>query len=261
MKRLIAICLLLVAVLSASEVRAQHTLGVTGGGGFALGRFFPAEETRMIWGNYTAGLSWRFYGPQRFAGGFGVDLEFLQRGFSFAPNADFVEGKKDYLWYTRRVNSVVLPIVWQPHVYIKHRVRIFADLSVFFSYNISSTYVDEYLGGRGDYNFKLSRDNRWGYGLAGGGGIAVLVGRVELSARARYYFGYSDLLRNGNKYPKSANEIDGPENPFDSTPQRSPIDNLTFTVGVGFRFNKGGFTEWENRPLKRERKKERFDYK
>ena len=39
-----------------------------------------------------------------------------------------------------------------------------------------------------------------GYGLAGGGGVAVLVKQLEFSVRVRYYFGYSDLLRNHNKY-------------------------------------------------------------
>lgn len=258
MKRLLTILLFLGAVLFACEIRAQHTLGVTGGYGSATGRLYPAQENRMIWGNYTAGLSWRFYGSQRFVDGFGIDLEFLQRGFSVALNASSAETKKDYLWYTRRVNSLILPIIWQPHFYIRKRVRVFFDLSAYFSYNISSTYDNRFSADRGTYHFKPSRDNRWGYGLAGGGGLAVLVGQAEFSLRARYYFGYSDLLRNANKYKNQA--IDGQENPL-STPSRSPIDNLTFTVGVAFRFNKGGFTEWENRPVKRERKEERFDYK
>lgn len=37
-------------------------------------------------------------------------------------------------------------------------------------------------------DFKVVRDNRWGYGLAGGGGVAVLVKQLEFSVRVRYYF-------------------------------------------------------------------------
>lgn len=48
-----------------------------------------------------------------------------------------------------------------------------------------------------------------GYGLAGGGGVAVLVKQLEFSVRVRYYFGYSDLLRNHNKY--AGNTTDGYE--------------------------------------------------
>ena len=44
-------------------------------------------------------------------------------------------------------------------------------------------------------------------------------------------------------------------------PQRSPLDNLTFSIGVSYRFNKSGFTEWNNRPPKRDKNKEVFNYK
>ena len=104
---------------------------------------------------------------------------------------------------------------------------------------------------------KLPRDNRWGYGLAGGGGIAVLFGRYELNFRARYYFGLSDVVRNRNKYYD--NTDDGPENPFWTTPMRSPLDNITITVGLSYRFNKEGFETWKPRP-KREKNRRVFKY-
>ena len=88
--------LLLVALFAASHAAtAQHTLGFMAGYGMANGRFDPKMETRAQWGIYTGGLSWRYYGTQRFVGGFGIDLEFIQQGFSFAPNAALVEGE---LW-------------------------------------------------------------------------------------------------------------------------------------------------------------------
>lgn len=265
------ICLLVGAVLCGGKAAAQHTLGVTGGYGFGSARFYPDQETRSVWGCYTAGVSWRYYGPQRFVGGFGLDLEFLQRGFSMATNATGNVKPEDYKWYTRRVNSLMLPIVWQPHIYLfKNRMRVYLEAAAYFSYNISSTFVNEEkrpaenssdpsVHWRGEYGFKLARDNRWGYGLAGGGGIAVLVKQLEFSVRVRYYFGYSDLLRNHNKY--AGNTTDGYENPFYTTPQRSPLDNLTFSIGVSYRFNKSGFTEWNNRPPKRDKNKEVFNYK
>lgn len=281
MRRFLAICLLLGAVVWGGQAYAQHTLGVTGGYGSGTARFYPEQETRSIWGCYTAGVTWRYYGPQRFVGGFGVDFEFLQRGFSYAPNVSKGDDPSTFKWYTRRVNSLVLPIVWQPHIYLlKNRMRVFLDLSVYFSYNISSTYVNDYARAqyeaagpgspqygkpwRGEYDFKVARDNRWGYGLAGGGGFAVLVDRLEFSLRVRYYFGYSDLLRNRNKYAGNTTDIASSkpaENPFTYTPLRSPLDNLTFTVGISYRFNKGGFTEWSNHRHKREKVKESFDYK
>lgn len=266
MKRLgIKTAVLFVSALALGGVaRAQHTLGVIAGYGMANGRFEPKQEMRARWGMYSGGLTWRYYGTQRFVGGFGIDLEFLQQGYSFAPNASMVEDKADYLYYTRRINSVVMPVVWQPHVYIlRHRIRIYLEAAATFSYSFSSSYENEVARSqgkrdwRGDYSYSLSRDNRWGYGLAGGGGVAFLVRQFEINFRVRYYFGYSDVVRNRNRYADNA--TDGSENPFWATPLRSPLDNLMISVGLNYRFNKEGFSTWKPRP-KREKNREVFEY-
>ncbi len=248
---------------------AQHTLGVIAGYGMGSGRFEPKQETRAIWGLYSGGLTWRYYGHQRFVGGFGVDLEFQQQAYSFATNASQVDEKEtaNYLYYTRRINSVVLPVVWQPHVYLlRNHVRVYLEAAATFSYNFSSTWEQEYFLNTetkekgtygGDYAFKVPRDNRWGYGLAGGAGISFLIRRFELNFRARYYFGYSDIVRNRNRYYD--NSDDGSENPFYTTPMRSPLDNLMISVGLNYRFNKEGFETWKPRP-KRTKNKEVFKF-
>ena len=201
-----ALCLL-AAFGCWQPAAAQHTFGVLAGYGMGSGRFDPKQESQAMGGMYSGGLSWRYYGPQRVVGGFGIDLEFLQQGFSHALNASQVDDKADYLYYRRHVNSVVMPVVWQPHVYMARKhLRVYLEAAATFSYNFSSTYENELarLQGRepwrGDYSFHLARDNRWGYGLAGGGGVAILVRRFELNFRVRYYFGYSDLLRNRTRY-------------------------------------------------------------
>ena len=254
-----------VLTMLCGTASAQHTLGAWGGYGMGTCRFYPAQETRTVWGMYNGGLSWRYYTAQRFLGGFGMDLEFMQKGFSYVPYPSRYEFEEDYEYYTRRVNSVSLPVVWQPHVYaFNHHLRIFLEAAATFSYNLSSTYRNDYAKGRGatdyegEYRFKYVRDNRWGYGLAGGGGFALLFGQLEVGVRARYYFGYSDILRNRNRYYD--NGLDGSENPFYYTPIRSPLDHLSISVGVAFRFGRAGFTEWDVKPRKREKRKESFNY-
>ena len=255
---------LCVALFAGRPAAAQHTFGVVAGYGMGTGRLDPKQESRAMWGMYSGGVSWRHYGSQRVVGGFGLDLEFLQQGFSYAVNASQVDDKSDYLYYTRRINSVVLPVVWQPHFYMaKRHVRVYLEAAATFSYNFSSTYENEYARAqgredwRGDYPFRLARDNRWGYGLAGGGGAAILIKRFELNFRVRYYFGFSDLLRNRNRY--ADNSTDGSENPFRATPLRSPLDNLTIGIGLSYRFNKEGFESWKPRH-KRARNREVFKY-
>ena len=265
MQRHIRTALFALAALAAWQgASAQHTLGFTVGYGMGNGRFQPQQEMRALWGMYSGGLTWRYYGRQRFVGGFGVDLEFQQSGFSFATNSSQVEEKKDYLYYTRHVNTLVMPVVWQPHFYmIRNHVRVYFEAAATFSYNLSSTYENEQArangsaGWKGDYPFKLARDNRWGYGLAGGGGIAFLIRRYELNFRVRYYFGYSDILRNRNKYYDNA--VDGAENPFWYTPQRSPMDNLMVRIGVAYRFAPE-FKSWTVKRQKREKMKAGFDF-
>ena len=254
MKRLvILLTIILCGAALRTPVRAQHTLGVYAGYGMGPARFYP-----------TAGLSWRHYGLQRYVGGFGVDVELLQSAYSYAPYASVTELKEDYLYYTRRINTISVPVVWQPHIYIKQRARIFLEAAATFSYRFSSTYENEVArdagldNWEGKYTYKTARDNRWGYGLAFGGGFAVLIRQFEINVKARYYFGLGDILRNRNKY--ADNGQDGPENPFWATPLRSPLDNITLSIGVAYRFNKEGFDVWKAPRRKRERRDEGFNY-
>ena len=255
----------LLTLMGTERASAQHTLTLTGGSGLSTARFYPAEETKWVWGMETVGLSWRFYSDKpRFVGAVGVDLEYLERGFSvgYAYTSSFVDDKevRTYKYYTRNVNSLMLPIVWQPHVYAaKNRIRIFLEAAFVLSFNISSDYSyqdDRYPAGK--YEWKVPRDNRFGYGLSGGAGFALLFGQVEVGFKAKYNFGYSDILKNRNKY--YSNTTDGRENPFWYTPLRSPIDNLNFSLTVGWRFNKRGFDEWFVVRPKKEKRLDSFNF-
>ncbi|MBE6193604.1 MAG: PorT family protein [Rikenellaceae bacterium] len=271
MKRLLTILTLFVAIFYCHRASAQHVIAITGGTGMATSRLYPAQETRPIWGVGQAGFSWRYYSLPRFVGGFGIDLDWMQRGFSYAPYASIYEDKKDYKYYRRNVNTLMMPIVWQPHFYLfKNHLRVYLEAAVTFSYNFASTFENREpytFGGaaagdvvEGKYNMRSERDNRFGYGLAGGGGIDIIVGQLEFGVRARYDFGYSDILKNRNKYYDNGldqKQYPG-ENPFWYTPLRSPLDNLMISFRVGFRFNKAGFEEWFYKPPKRDKEVIKF---
>lgn len=259
-----------VVVIIPARVSAQHTLTLTGGTGVGTSRFYPTEVTEWMWGSNTFGLSWRYYSEKpRFVGAIGFDLEYLRRGFNFgyAYSSDYIldengEEKevREYYFYQRRVNSLMLPFVWQPHFYLaKNRLRIFIEAAVVLSYNISSDY--EYLDNRypsGKYEWKVPRDNRFGYGLSGGLGFAVLINQLEIGLKGRYNFGYSDIMKNRNKY--YSNSTDGRENPFYYTPLRSPLDNINVMLTVGWRFNKRGFDEWFVVRKKRDKALDNFNF-
>ena len=146
MSRLFKILLLAFAlsVVMTTESKAQHTIAITGGTGFATARPYPAEQMKMIWGTYQVGISWRYYSLPRMLACFGIDVELLQRGFSFAPFAYYYQDKKDYKYYTRTINSIVIPIVWQPHIYLfKKHLRVYIEAAPTVSFNFASKFRNE----------------------------------------------------------------------------------------------------------------------
>jgi hypothetical protein len=268
-KLLCAVLLTIVVTLCSQRATAQHTLTLTGGTGASYARFYPTEETKWMWGCETFGVAWRYYSEKpRFVGAVGIDLEYLERGFNMGwtyssrweGEGEDMKEIRTYRFYNRKVNTLMLPLVWQPHFYLaKNRVRIFIEAALVLSYNLSSSYSyenDERPGGK--YEWKVPRDNRFGYGLSGGAGFALLFGQVEVGFKAKYNFGYSDILKNRNKY--YSNSTDGYENPFYYSPLRSPIDNLNFMLTVGWRFNKRGFNEWFAVRPKKEKALKTFNF-
>lgn len=251
-------------LMLGQSAQAQHTVGVFGGMASATARFFPKQEMKSIWGLGNFGASWRYYSLPRFVGAVGADLELLQRGFSYGYTYKTVLDEKgneqrEYSYYTRQLNSLMMPLVWQPHFYmVNNHVRVYLEAALTFSYNFGGDYSYSDKDESGKYDWRIERDNRWNYGLAGGGGIALLLGRYEVGFRARYYYGYADLLRNRNKYYDNA--TDGAENPFSYTPLKSPIDNLTFNITLAYRFNPDGFLEWTYKPTHRRGEKREFKF-
>ncbi|MDL2320282.1 PorT family protein [Alistipes sp. OttesenSCG-928-B03] len=248
------------ALCFGGQAQAQHYVGIRGGYGSGTSNFTPPEDMGTAWGLYNGGVSWKFYTSEPFVGGVEIDAIYMQQGFRrYYTRKEMVGDEEREVrtgYYQRTVNSVMVPLFWQPHLYMfRQRMRVFANLGVTFSYNESSrektVVYDTGQKTENDYEMLTTRDNRWGYGLCGGGGISWAAGRLETFVECRYYFGYSDILRNRNKY--------------ESNPLRSPLYGLQFSAGVFWRLGKGGIRSPQNRPndetLKRieERKMKRRD--
>ncbi len=206
-------------------LHAQHYIGVRGGWGGGSARFTPARETKLEWGLYSGGLSYKFYTAQKYVGGIQADLQYMGRGFAYD-----LQSKSDSS-YHRTINSFELPFMWQPHIYVFQRHgRIFLNLGVYLSYMGGSEYYYKSkkagIYEEGPYQKQVTRDTRWGYGLCGGAGIGFLIRRFEIAVEGRYYFGYSDVLRNGTKYQ--------------GNPTHSPLDNINISLALYYRLSKEG---------------------
>lgn len=190
------------------------------GWGIGYGRFAPVSSYPMkwVWGTWSAGIQWKYYGKVRYIGAVAAELEFLQRAYQEQVSLDSED-------YTRRMyNTVNLPLIWHIHMnFNDNRLRIFLNAGVWASYNISAyewvksgSTVSE-----GRYRMKLVRDNPLGYGLLGGIGLNVVMGKWELMIEGRYYFSYGDVLRNRAVYA--------------GNPVRSPLDNISLSLGFYYR--------------------------
>lgn len=220
MKRFLIALLFSLAVFTAG---AQHYIGLRGGWGLGYGRFAPTSwyNMRMVWGMWSGGLQWKYYGEMNYVGAVGGEIEFIQRAYQNQAGLE----SEDY--YRRVVNSINVPFIWHIHMnFNENRSRVFLNLGVWASYNIDSYYIQK----RGDdmttgvYHMKLVRDNPLGYGLLGGIGFNYMIGRWELMLEARYYFSYGDILRNQAVYS--------------GNPTRSPLDNVSVSLGFFYCLGK-----------------------
>lgn len=219
------------AALCAFSASGQHYLGVRGGFGSGDSRLYPKRETKMVGGLMTAGLSWKYYSPERVLGGVEVDLLFIQQGFQYEPMRGEYYG--NYKTYQRTYNSVMMPIFWQPHVYFsRQRLRVFLNAGVTFSYIMDAKYkgtMEDGTTDSGTHKMYYTEDNHWGYGLCAGGGFGWAFGDWEVVAEFRYYIGYSDAARNINKNPDGKLRF-----------LRTPLDKMEGNIGVYYRLGKTG---------------------
>ncbi|MCC8088937.1 MAG: PorT family protein [Rikenellaceae bacterium] len=243
-KRALRYILTILSILTASIVYGQHYVGVRGGYGGGMIRLEPKEESGALIGFPTVGVGWKYYSPVKYVGAIGAELSYVKSGYKTLP---FVDSDTSY---QRRVESIQLPFMWQPHIYMFNRkARAFLNLGIYVSYNIASdTSTVSKVNGvlhKGKYPLRTVKDNRFGYGLCGGAGIGVFINRFEILAEARYSYGYADLLKYADKYP--------------GNPKRSPMDSFNISIGVYYRLGKGGILSPASERKKKKIKKEELE--
>lgn len=221
--RLAIVAMLLLVSVSAAS--AQSYIGFRAGGGTGSARFVPEQETVTVFGLLSGGVSYKYFSDLKFVGAVEADVQYFERGYKYDLAKDSDSS------YMRTINSIDLPIMWHPHIYVMNRnARVFMNLGMNLTYNIDSyeKYVSKENGtySEGEYDMLLIRDNRWGYGLVAGFGVSFFWERLEFTAEARYYYGYSDVLKNYTKYPDN--------------PMRSPLDNMNISFGISYRLGQGG---------------------
>lgn len=245
----IALCALALLLGSASDTWAQRQyIGLKGGWGEGDIRLYPHWTSPPVWGKLNGGLYWVYYGGGKsnsylydnYTGGICIELELLQRGFRYAA---LDRNTKRYT-YGREMNTIMLPIMWQPHAFaLDGRLRIFLNAGATLAYNLDwgskEFYIDHGNEGRQDddystgfreeydYEWLTYRDNRFAYGLVVGLGAGWNFQHIEVMLEARYYFGYSDIIKR-----KTIN--------LETQFLRSPMDNINLSLGVAYHWEHKG---------------------
>lgn len=205
-----------------APVQIDHYFGVRGGYGGGSIRPEPTRQTQMLPGLAVGGLTYRFDVPaQKYVGAIEADLNWSQKGYITHKYYDSEEV------YSRRYNTIELPILWQPYLPLgKGGSRFFLSAGPFISYAFGSTFkeynnVTGEVYSSGKYEYDPTRDNRWEYGITAGGGFLIAIKSFAVSLEFRYNIDLSDTYKSITKYPG---------NPF-----RSPVDQMNIALGVNYR--------------------------
>ncbi len=128
-------------LLGVGGAQAQHYVGVRAGMGNGSSRQFPLREMGPVWGLKSAGVAWKYYDDEPFLGGIEMDAIWMQQGwreYVMVPVPDTDERRR--VGFTQRtVDVVMVPLMWQPHLYLfRQRLRIFVNAGVTLSHILSS---------------------------------------------------------------------------------------------------------------------------
>jgi hypothetical protein len=157
--------------------------GATGASGVSLN---PKEGQMQLFGILEGGFVVKHYNLKYI--GFQGELNFAQRGYRKPIN--------DTVAYKRLNNYLELPIFMQGT--IKHKKSfLILHVGCYAAFLIASKEGDNETGKYllSNYNINPLRDNRFEYGLVGGGGGGYDFGGITIQAEYRLHYGLGDLYK------------------------------------------------------------------
>ena len=213
MKRNIIGIILLLAVCTLpaygqiGEQRHNLAIGVNGGINLNSVNFSPTVSQKNLMG-INGGFTARYISEKYFSMICGVQAEinFSQRGWD-----EFYEDYPE-LRYTRKMNYVEIPFL--AHIaFGKNRgLQFFIHAGPQIAFLISDSQTKLSGDWENFQNINVEQhnkpiDNKFDYGIAGGGGIEIRTKAGNFLVEGRYYYGLADFYGNTKKdyFSRSAN--------------------------------------------------------
>lgn len=262
MRKLILLLILSVCALKSSHAQENY-FGVRGG--VLAGNIIvqPYYETKGVWDNFEFGLMYKLIAGDKYYGGFQTEVNYGTASFRL------LEKETSDSSYVRSVTSIEIPFYWHPYYGFgeKEKVKLFLNAGPYLYYVMKSDYqyIDNYdltssFNRAGEYEFNRYFDTRFGYGVMGGAGVEVLIGkRLQLTAEFRYKFAFSDLWTYTGKVDSNLSEHTDKEieQMYETTSYaQSQLTQMGVSVGLFYRFGRLGDTEKVKKKLKIKDKKE-----
>lgn len=208
-KSIIAAAVLLLSGLATpawaqvGELRNNFAIGVNGGVNLNKVTFQPTFKQSMPMG-IAGGLTARYISEKYFAMicGAQVELNISQKGWEALFETE--DGQKDpSRSYSRNMTYLEVPFLAHLAFGRDFGAQFFLNLGPQIGFLISESeestgWTPELIAIRKEYGKKI--ENKFDYGIAGGGGIEIRTKRAgSFLLEGRYYFGLADFYRTRKK--------------------------------------------------------------
>lgn len=198
------LCLSFSVQAQVGEYRNNWAIGINGGMNLNKVTFESKIKQNYLKG-IVGGVTARYISEKYFAPVFGIqaELNFSQRGWD-----EKIEDNSNT--YSRIMNYLEIPFL--AHIAIGKESRgvcVFFNLGPQIAYLISekenfSADWDPSTRPKGvNYQYGKAAENKFDYGIVGGGGIELKTAAGNFLLEGRYYFGLSDIYNNSKKDPFS----------------------------------------------------------
>lgn len=195
-------CTTLPLLAQVGEQRYNFALGVNGGINLTKVNFMPTVNQNNLMG-VNAGITARYISEKFFKMicGAQIEVNFSQRGWD-----EFYENYPD-VHYTRTMNYVEIPFLAHLAFGKDRGMQFFINLGPQIGFLINDSYKQsgdmESMTAANPYieieQHDKAIDNKFDYGIAGGGGLELRTKIGNFLVEGRYYFGLSDFYNSTKK--------------------------------------------------------------
>ncbi len=205
--------LLFSSVFISSAQTTELAYGVNAGATLSRVGFSPSIPQKLII-QPQGGIVVRYISEKNF--GLQAELNYSMRGWKEWWEPTDGASETEFNQYSRSVSYLELPLLTHIYFDLGKRVRIIFNLGPQLGYYLNEKTLDGYFPSQevptelqGYYSQKIQ--NRFDYGIAGGGGFELRTGIGSFILEGRYYYGLSDIFYNKKSdfFLASHNQVTG----------------------------------------------------